>query len=312
MRSAQTEPNLLIIGAMRAGTTSAYRYLAGHPDIYMTPLKEPMHLAFRGGSRSYSGPGDSGLMRNAIRDEDAYFELFQPGRAHKYRGEASAIYLYIPEAIDALATLFPTARCLVILRDPVERAYSSFQYLRTRKMEVLDSFEEALQLEDERIANGHAPMWHYFHAGEYGDQLAHLFSKVHRDNVWVMTYDDLAANGPAALSPILEWLGLPPLPSSVDPTTHNRSGESRYPLVERLLTSSPTKRRIKDALPGPIRRTAEQTMRRLDRWRNLQIVPADVMNPETAHWLRERYADQIAKTEDLTGLNLSMWRRPGD
>lgn len=298
-----TGPNLIIAGAMRSGTTSAYRYLAEHPDIFMSHNKEPTFLAFEG-TPHFRGPGDEAFNHNVVPDEASYHSLFAGSQNFRYRGEASAMYMYLPDSIGGIKRHCPDAKILILLRNPIERAYSSYQYLRTRGQEPEASFELALSLEDERIAASWAPMWHYRQAGRYGEQLRRLYDELPRENIYCMSHDDLVSKGPRSLDSVLAWLDLPPFPPSVKATVHNKSGSSRHPRIERILRTSETKRKVKNALPLPLRAPAERFMRSLDHWRSDAIVPYAPMNSSTHDELREYYESDIRETRRLAGVEL--------
>ena len=92
-----TLPNFLIIGAAKSGTTSLYHYLRQHPEIYMSPVKEPHFFALEGKKADFSGPGN-GMSRHGITTIKAYRTLFQGVSNELAIGEASSSYLYDQEA----------------------------------------------------------------------------------------------------------------------------------------------------------------------------------------------------------------------
>ena len=121
-----TMPNFLIIGAMRAGTTSLYHYLKQHPQVYMSPVKEPRFFALEGEKPDPGRPTDERLMNHSITDIEAYRALFQAVSKETAIGEASPLYLYSPKAPERIRHYIPDAKLIAVLRDPVERAYSHF------------------------------------------------------------------------------------------------------------------------------------------------------------------------------------------
>src|SRR5437763_505157 len=108
-------PNLFVVGAPKAGTTSLWLYLDRHPDIWMAPVKEPQFF--------------SGLWY----DQDSYLRLFAPGARFKLRGEASPSYLAKAGVAEASKRVSPDARIVIMLRDPVERAYSKYPQEANRR-----------------------------------------------------------------------------------------------------------------------------------------------------------------------------------
>src|ERR1700751_3282597 len=143
-------PNFFIVGTGKAGTTSLYHYLKQHPQIYMSPIKEPCYFASEIRLENF-GPE---LLAMATRDAPAlrnyldgpmrekrfggivtcwedYLRLFRQAQAEKGIGEASVCYLWSKTAARNIAAQIPDARILMILRDPAERAFSQYLPLLT-------------------------------------------------------------------------------------------------------------------------------------------------------------------------------------
>lgn len=301
-------PNLYVVGAMRSGTTSAYRYLSSHPDIFMSSPKEPTYLAFRDQLPHFSGPGDDQFVSNIVPDYDSYTRLFREGSSFRYRGEASATYMYLPAAPRAIGDLTPEAHCLVLLRDPVDRAWSSFQYQRSRGREPFSDFDQALAAEAQRIRRGWSPIWHYYRAGLYSNQLANLFSSVPRNHVSIVLYDTLVSVGASAFLPFLDILGLPHYHNFDADVRHNRSNVSRNTLLDRALASSAWKRALKRRLPGRLRSSISDAQRAREARRGRSAAARATIPDRTSGRLRELYRSDIVRVEALTGLDLSSWK----
>jgi len=107
---------------MKGGTTSLWGYLDQHPEIYMAPVKEP-HFFTR------AEPLATRALIHSYTDEQSYLDLFSDARDEKLRGEASASYFADPETPALIKQVSPDAKILVILRDPVERAYSHYWHV---------------------------------------------------------------------------------------------------------------------------------------------------------------------------------------
>ena len=138
-------PNFLVIGAAKSGTTALYHTLKQHPQIFMSPVKEPHFFAFEGERPVYCGPGDRELFnpRVVFRLED-YVRLFDGLRAQTAVGEASVQYLMRSDAAAArIRQHIPRAKLIAILRQPADRAYSHYIMLRSQGLERL-SFTQAL------------------------------------------------------------------------------------------------------------------------------------------------------------------------
>jgi hypothetical protein len=294
-------PNLLIVGAMRSGTTSAYRYLSQHPQVFMAPHKEPHFFAFEERRPSYAGPGDDRLNRSVITNLAEYESLFEGAEDHQWRGEASAMYLYLPESLVAMQRHALEASVVVLLRNPVDRAYSSFHYQRFRHREPIESFEQALEAETGRIAANWAPIWHYRRAGLYADQLAAYLEVFGRDRVHLILHEDLERDQRAAFGRLFSDLRVGADAQIDYAVHHNRSGTPRSALLRELLAPGPIKRRMKRVLPARLQRTFE-------RFRERSITTAAPMKPETRAALIQFFTDDIGRLESLIGRDLSSWR----
>jgi len=178
-------PNFLIIGAMKSGTTSLYHYLKQHPQIYMSPVKEPKFFALEGEPFYSDSRGSGGLARiKGIRELKSYQEQFE-GVSHEIAiGEASPLYIYVPKAVERIKYYIPEAKLIAILRHPVDRAYSHFLHWIQRGLEPLDSnFESVIREEEIRISQDWSPNWHYKQRGSYYQQLKRYYENFNREQI---------------------------------------------------------------------------------------------------------------------------------
>src|SRR3954452_18181658 len=131
MRSlGMTMPNFLILGAAKAGTTALYHYLKQHPEVCMSEIKETNFFALMGKPLDFRGPGDDEhINRFSVTTWGDYQSRFPDRTDARAVGEASPLYLYSPDAPGRIARWMPKAKLVVILRDPVARAYSAFLHL---------------------------------------------------------------------------------------------------------------------------------------------------------------------------------------
>src|SRR5579859_3390407 len=121
----KTFPNFFIIGAARSGTTSLEEYLCQHPDIFITTKKESHFFAADRFPPTFKGPGDDRLNERVIRDEESYGQLFADKQGTKAIGETSVFYLCYPHSAERIAQAVPDAKIIILLREPVARAYSA-------------------------------------------------------------------------------------------------------------------------------------------------------------------------------------------
>jgi len=200
-------PSFLIIGAKRAGTTSLYEYLVEHPGVVRSRLPKGSHyfdVRFSRGWNWYRSTFPLAINQRAIT------------------GEASPYYLFHPLAPSRIAAALPDVRLIAILRDPVDRAYSQYQFERRGGFEELP-LEKALDHEPERLAGEAERMVNepgyesfayrhhgYLARGRYAEQLERLYALVPPSRVLLLQSEMLLADPNAVLDRVWRFLGLPP------------------------------------------------------------------------------------------------------
>jgi hypothetical protein len=287
-------PDFLVIGAARSGTTALASFLAEHPDVFVSTPKEPHFLAFPGGPPRFTGPGDDDLInRVAVRDEDAWRRLFRD-RPERRRGEGSVTTLCHPEAaVPAVERLCaPGCRLVAVLRDPVDRAFSSWQYLRSRGHDA-GSFEQGLAEEEARTRAGWSHMWQFARLSRYGEQLA-PFAEAFGDRLLVVVQEELAADPAGQLRRVLAHLDVDPDVGIDTARRVNEGGQPRSRAVARALN---VVRRSPAALRLVKRVVPERTRERV-RSANLH---RETVDPGTRRALAAAVADDLRLLEQVTG-----------
>lgn len=296
-------PTFVLIGAAKAGTTSLYHYLGEHPEIYMSPVKEPRFFALEGHALDFRGPSDDRLHGRTTTTLSAYRALFAGVRHERAVGEASVIYLAHPRAAGALARTVRDAKLVAVLRDPAERAYSSFLYHTRDGFEPAATFEEALRDEPERLAAGWYPGWAYRGQGFYFRHLSRFLEVFPREQLRVYTYEELDRRPLELLRDLFGFLDVDTAFVPDVSIRWNPSGRPRSPRMQRLLTRPhPLKEAVKRIVPERIGHRAIERVQR----RNL-VRPE--LAPETRADLVAGYADDIRRLEELIDRDLSAWLR---
>lgn len=184
-------PNFLIVGAMKSGTTSLAAYLRDHPQAYV-PVEKELHY----------------FTLNRARGDSWYRHQFAPGIGMRAIGEATPEYLYDRQAPARIARLVPDARLIVMLRNPVDRAYSHYWHWR-RSMGETRSFEECIddELQHSR-APGTPPPEPYLAKGRYIEQLKRLAQHFDRAQTMVILLDDLEHHPVDTFREVCRFLGI--------------------------------------------------------------------------------------------------------
>lgn len=300
-----TMPNFLIIGAAKAGTTALYSYLNQHPQIYMSPQKEPHFFAFEGEEVNFGGTaGDrEWLNRAAITDFETYRKQFQAPSKQIAIGEASALYLYIPKAAERICHYIPDVKLIAILRNPVDRAYSAFLYQIRDALEPITDFAQALREEETRIQNNWVPIYYYQQMGFYYTQLKRYFDMFNREQIRVYLYEDFSTNPSSILQDIFRFLGVDDTFTPNMSVRHNVSGIPRNKILnEFLVKPHPIKSIFKPFLPENLRKAIIVSLKNR---RNLDKPPR--LSPELRKQIIEVYREDILKLEVLIQQDLSRW-----
>ena len=194
------QPNFMIIGAMKAATTSLYTYLIQHPDIFMTSIKEPKFF-----NNLSKDPllNPEGKRFNKITTFDQYYSLFSKVNGETAIGEASPSYLFDKNCAKLICKSLPKVKLIVILRQPAERAYSNFLHSRRSGKENNTSFEMALQ----EINNN--PKKHcYIEKGFYTEQLTRYFDLFPHQNIKILLFEDVIKKPVEASKEVFKFLNV--------------------------------------------------------------------------------------------------------
>lgn len=231
-------PNFLLVGGARCGTTSVVEGLRLHPDVFVTEPKEPHYFAFHRTGARFTAPGDDHTVnRVSVTDREAYLALYPEDHGYRALGDGSVSTMYYhQDALPEVLAMNPAMKLIVLLREPVERAYSAHQYLRARGLEPVEDFLEAVALEEERRAAGWHHMWHYTAVSRYADSVAAMQAAVPPAQLGIWFYDDLNRDYPGTLDEIFGFLGVaPPAGQTEEVPRVNISGRPKYQAVSRAL-----------------------------------------------------------------------------
>lgn len=295
-------PNFLVIGASKSGTTSIHRYLEQHPEVYVSTLKEPKFFALEGERPDYKGPGDGEAWRDSVTSIGEYEALFDGTTDERAVGEVSPVYLYSEKAVGRIKHHVPDAKLIAVLRNPVERAYSSFLHKRRDGREPFDDFVQALDAEDERMREGWAYGWRYTRVGFYYGQLKRYFDAFAPGQIRVYLYEDLMDDPVGLMWDIYGFLGVDDTFIPDMSRRHNVSGIPKNRFVHSLLRGrNPVKTALKPLFPKEMRK------RLLVDLQNRNLKKAPVMPSEARRRLTEAYREDILKLQGLIDRDLSGW-----
>ena len=329
MTDAFDRPFAFIVGAPRTGTTSLARYLRQHPSVCFSAVKEPHFFSFN----DLTALSDAEL-REVVRSDylDRYFPHCEAdGRMLM---EGSVTYLYTPEQMRAILRLWPNARFIIGVRDPMQMIPSLHQRLLSLGDETVEDFDLAWRLVDERREGRKVPRscveprWlRYDEVGRLGDYVQRFISVVGGERCFVAVYDDLAADPAALYGRLLDFLELPH-DQRTDFSTQRASRGYKSGFLQRLLKRPPAVTRT--LLAGKEYRQRVATLqslsegqsraakavlnlrKRLLRWNEADPPPVRVGARVRAE-IRSKYLDDVRSLGNLIGRDLGHWlvERPG-
>ena len=303
-----TLPNFLIIGAAKSGTTSLYRYLEQHPQVYMK-VKEPGFFAYEGRQVRLCGPEDQERFdARVVVERCAYERLFADVTTEKAYGEASVAYLYIRGTAERIRRYAPDMRLIAILRNPVDRAFSSYLHMRRDGREPLPAFEEALEAEDARVQANWDYIWHYTRLGFYYEQLQIYYSLFPREQIAVFLFDEFQQDPARVTQAVFRFLQID---DTFRPNTSLKYNVSGVPRMRRLhqfvSRPNPVKSGLRPFVPLAVRKYVG-TM--LMTWNVTGRKPQ--MKRQTRRQLQTLFREDIFRLQELIGKDLSGWLADGE
>ncbi|MEM6888576.1 MAG: sulfotransferase [Pseudomonadota bacterium] len=187
-------PNFLIIGAEKAGTTWLHDVLRAHPDLFLPDVKE-VHF--------FNKYDSNGCVTDNFESRGTgwYFAHFAAARQGQLVGEATPMYLCDPEAPQRVADTLPNARFIVVLRDPVSRAWSHFRMARA-KSHVVVEMDDLIAAQDPRFLG----------RGLYAAQLARWFRQFPPERFLLLFFEEVMREPCSALIRVADWLGVDAAP----------------------------------------------------------------------------------------------------
>jgi hypothetical protein len=272
-----TLPNFPVIGAPKAGTTSLYAYLRQHPDIFMSPVKEPRFFGF---------PGIGSRRKFPVQSLEEYTALFDGVAGETAIGEATPHYLIYPSAAGAIHAALPLARLVASLRDPVERSYSIYLMNRRDKNVNADrSYLEALET-DHNLRE------------TYADRLERFTALFPPERLRIILFEDLVRAPVRTMQELYAFLGVDAAFAPDVSQAANPGGLPRVKLLHDLLANQRLRTAARHLPQG-----MSDRLRGL-RNRNLQKQPLPPDDREAAIAV---FRDDILRTQDLIGRDLSAW-----
>ena len=296
MERQQITPNFFILGAAKAGTTSLYEYLKAHPDIFLSVVKEPQFFC------------NDDLFNKGF---DFYLNSFFNGSEHiKARGEATPHYLYYEKVAQRIAKLIPreNQKFIVIMRDPVKRAYSLYWNMVYEGYEKLP-FEEAIAAEPQRLKDIQQEhlgtiRYQYVDSSMYAKQIRRYLKYFDKKQFLFLFQHDLLTSRNDVLQKIYNFLGVCECFPDNNRKRYNIAGKPRFRSIHNFIRETSTlKKQLGRLFPSSVKYRLATLVLNLNKKRTKYPPMANNMEEK----LRRFFENDILEIEKLTGQTLTDW-----
>ncbi|SLN59058.1 Sulfotransferase domain protein [Roseovarius albus] len=301
------QPNFFFIGGMRCGSTTLNLMLEQHPNIFMSPIKEPNFyvpetlrrlanpttaerekLAFLEQSGKYRTPG-------------AYFELFEGSAEADYVGESSH-YLYHPKVAQTIRDDCPNAKILVCLRNPADRLFSEY-LLHLRRGEVRSDFASFVDEMASGFIRGTTPdksLIPRLNKGLQHQLILPWIDMFGRDNVKLVLFENLELRPLDVAADIFDWLSIEDEFAPVVVHTQKGGRPKRKGLAQIFNTQGRTAAKVKKLIP-------DITKKKLRSWFYEKSLERPMMDPKTKTFLMDFYRNDVLELQRLIDTDLEHW-----
>jgi sulfotransferase family protein len=295
-------PTFMVPGAPRSGTTSIYHYLRQHSQVFMSPVKETNFFGFLALQRGLAAPGLHAAPR-PIQSLEAYQDLFAGAGGAKAIGEASPMYFWTAGVPSLIKEFAPDVRLIFILRNPIDRAYSSYLKACQDRLERR-SFEEAARAElsaPEQWPN--TAIGFYVRIGFYQRFLAEYFREFSPEQIRIFLFDDLEASPAAFMMNVLTFLGVDPGERLDTSARFNTTQAVQADVVLRKYGLKSSAKKLQATMPAWLYRAIYRGYAGSLK----QVVRVPALSRSTRELLQRAYRAELPALHDLTGRDLSAW-----
>ena len=243
-------PDFFIVGAPKCGTTSLYKYLKGHPQIFVPEKKELHFFSAESIKNNAQGPGDKEAISKICTEVEEYTAHFAECPNDRIAGDVSPSYLYYYGVAKSIKDFNSNAKIVIVLRNPAKKAFSQYCHMMRSGQESL-SFSESLKVEQKRVSESWNDMWHYIEGSRYSSGVRHYLDIFGENNVKVILFEEMVANTDRILGDLFSFLGVDPSIKLDINTVHNEgAGKSRFGRSSMLLMRNEQfKRVVKSIVP---------------------------------------------------------------
>jgi hypothetical protein len=281
-----------------------FQWLQSHPDVFMPAVKEPSYFAYVGKSAApLNGPYDPDYFCRITTEPEDYAELYADARG-RLTGDVSPVYLVDQSVASRIAKLRPDARIIIILRDPVERAFSQYLHNVRDGLEPAINFDLALDLESARLREGWSWGHGYAKNGHYPDQIESYLKLFARHQILFLDFARLNSAPDNCWQQICSHLCIAQIPllhnTRLNVTASLTSVSNRPAVTRALRHPGRIQMLVKTCVPKVLRK-------RVRNWLEGPGKPLPVLPEGTRQRLINLYSGERARIARKTGLMLDHW-----
>ena len=277
-------PNFFVVGAQRAGSTSLYEFLKQTEDVFVSHIKEPNYFTSIDGT--YLSPPP-------IRDKKKYLSLFKKGEDQKFLGEATPEYLSDIEAPKLIHKVSPNAKIIISLRDPVERAFSSylmFERLGHMKSTFLNVLNECLEKKNKGLKS---PLG-LLETGLYYEPVNRYLNIFGPKQIKIIIFEKFIKEPKKTMEEVLEFLDIKSSIDNFKEVIYNKYGVPRGPFLRLLVKDKTIDRIIERFISASARKFVKENLL-------MKNKPKPKINLEARKILVDFYKEDVEKLEKLLG-----------
>ncbi len=311
----QLLPDFFIVGAAKAGTTSIYQYLKQHPEIYLPPIKEVNYFCsdirpenFRTDyARSVylnvdayiEGGMKDEVFHGFIQNWEQYKKIFNPAAGKNAIGELSNTYLFSEVAAKNIYEKFPQAKIIMILRNPVERAFSHYQ-MDLRNGLVKEDFITEFNNDRYRLPKGWGISNLYYELGLYSEQVKRFMQFFKREQILVLLHDNFVNHEKSSFHMICKFLNVNENFEFNFSVKHNQAKAPRNKFIAMLSRQKKITKLTKKLFSSELLESIKRSLFRKENQKGI--------TDEARRTVAGYYADDINKLSQLLNIDLSIWK----
>ena len=295
------KPNFIIAGFPKCGTTSLHHYLSEHPQIFMPSQKELHFFTYEILSKLKNGPKDGAVKKTQIQDSKKYLDFYRNVKNEIAVGDASPSYINYPNQFLKIKEYLEDPKFIIVLRDPINRAYSNYLHLKREQRETL-TFKEAVNRENKRIKDKYSDFWYYKFNSTYYDKI--LKAKETFKEVLIITSEELNENHEATMKKVYKFLDVDcNFITKRKSNRFNKGGYYKKNLFTKIIFQ-PSK--FKNLIKRFIKPTPSLKIL-LARVASVFRAKTEEIDEETVLYLTKHFREDVKKLKSLN-INTSNWR----